>query len=109
MKNLSIKIARADGLGGFAAYLAGSAQAHGTNAIELDENQALGLLDVEATFDDSCVEQEDGSPVSRTTEEKKRQLIECLMHEFGHVLEDFLGTEFEEGWIESVTTSYASA
>lgn len=109
MKSLSIKIARADGMGGFAAYLAGSAQSHGECTIELGENQALVLLDVEAAFDDSCLECESGEPITRTIEEKKRQLIECLMHEFGHALEDFLGTEFEEGWIESVTTSYVSA
>jgi len=108
MKNLSLKIARADGMGGFAAYLAGSAQVHGACSIELGENQALVLLDVEASFDDSCLECESGEPVTRTPEEKKRQLIESLMHEFGHALEDFLGAEFEEGWIENVTTSYAT-
>lgn len=108
MKNVSIKIARADDLPGFAAYLAGTVHREGQTTIDLGENQGLVLLNVEANFDDSSLEDENGEDVSFTVEEKKRNLIASLMHEFGHSLEDFFRLEFDEDWIERVVESWES-
>lgn len=106
-KRMSLRIALADGFSAFGAFLAGTLR-HGATTIDLGENQGLVLLDVEALFDDACLETEGGDPVERTAEEKRRLLIEVLMHEFGHALEEFLDSEFDEGWIEKVTESFES-
>jgi hypothetical protein len=44
--------------------------------------------------------------VSLPAEEKKRMVIETLMHEFGHALEEYMDLEFDEGWIDQATESY---
>ena len=104
-RNLKMKIARADGMPGFAAYLSGTVSHAGSCTIDLTPNQALILLDVEATFDDSCLVSDSG-PVVRDTEDHRRVLIESLMHEFGHALEEFFDVEFDDDWIEQVVMSY---
>lgn len=106
-KTIEIKIARVEGLPGFAAYLAGSLSEHGKTSIDLEPNQALVILDVQAVFDDDAVIQEDGSPIPpRTNHERKRELVEHLMHEFGHVLEEFLELEFDEDAMDAIVASY---
>ena len=104
-RNLKAKIARADGLPGFAAYLSGTVSYAGSSTIDLTPNQALVLLDVEATFNDDCLTSNSGI-VDRTPEEHRRDLVESLMHEFGHSLEEFFDLEFDEDWIEKVVMSY---
>ncbi len=107
MNRIQIKVARADGLPGFAAYLAETLSSLGKTTIDLDPNQALVLLDVEAIFDDEAVVSEDGSPIPPSTpQERRRHMIQTLMHEFGHVLEEFFGQEFDEDWIENVVQSW---
>lgn len=109
MAIVTIKIARADGLPGFACYLSGTVKSEGKTSIDLSPNQALVLLDIEAIFDDNSVIQEDGNPIpTRTIKERKRELVEHLMHEFGHVLEDYLDLEFSEEDMERIVTSYES-
>lgn len=106
-KTIKIKIARVEGLPGFAAYMAGSLSEHGATTIDLEPNQALVILDVQAVFDDTAVIQEDGSAIPpRTIQERKRELVEHLMHEFGHVLEEFLDLEFDEDAMEAIVASY---
>ena len=106
-QNLKLKVARADGLPGFAAYLQGTVLEQGSTTIGLEPNQALVLLDIEAVFDDNAVIQEDGSPIPpRTAEERKRELVEHLMHEFGHALEEFLGLEFDEDDMDRIVARY---
>lgn len=109
MSEIKIKVCRVEGLPGFAAYLAGTLSESGATTVHLEPNQALVLLNVSAVFDDTAVVYENGKPIDpRTLDERKRQMIEHLMHEFGHVLEEFFDTEFDEGWIESVTESYSN-
>ena len=105
-KRMAIRIVRVDGMGGFAAYTAGTVHQRGATTIDFGKKRGLVLLDVEALFDDTCIEAEGGAAVKRTPEEKRRLLIEVLMHEFGHALEDFLDSKFDEGWIEKVTESF---
>lgn len=108
MREINIKVCRVEGLEGFAAYLSGTLSEKGASTVHLAPNQALVLLDVAAVFDDTQVVSEDGGPIDeRSPDERKRQMIEHLMHEFGHVLEEFFDTEFDEGWIEKVVESYA--
>lgn len=110
MPNLKIKIARVEGLPGFAAYLAGTIQSEGKTTIDLEPNQALVLPDVEAVFNDECLVMDDGSPApARTNQERKREMVEHLMHEFGHVLEDFLDLEFSEDEMDRIVESYQSS
>lgn len=104
-RTLKVKIARADGLPGFAAYLSGTVSHAGACTVDLTPNQALILLDVEASFDDNCIVSDSG-PVTRTPEECRRGLIESLMHEFGHSLEEFFDLEFDDDWVEKVVLSY---
>jgi hypothetical protein len=106
---IQVKIARVEGLPGFAAYLAGSLSEHGKTTIDLEGKQALIVLDVQAVFDDETVVQEDGSPIPpRTPEERKRELVEHLTHEFGHVLEEHFNLEFDEDAMETIVASYKS-
>ena len=58
-------------------------------------------------FDDATVLYEDGSAIEpRTHKDRKRELVEHLMHEFGHVLEEFLDLEFSEDDMDRIVASY---
>lgn len=91
MSAISVVVARCDELPAFGAFMPESLARHGKKTIQLGDAQALVLLNVEAAFTAT----DDG-------ERAKRVLIETLMHEFGHVLEQTMGLEFDEDWIERV-------
>lgn len=67
-------------------------------------NDPMILINVEAIFDALC--DEDGNAVSVTTDERKRILVETMMHEFGHVLEHFFGLDDNEEEIERAVASW---
>ncbi len=96
-KKLDIKIVKADGIGGFGAWLAGHQKENGKGII---------LLNVEAHFKDGALFDEDGNIKTLDSDEKKRFLIETLTHEFAHALEEFFEMEFDEDFVEAVSTSY---
>lgn len=98
MPKIEFKIVRADGLPSFGAYLSDSIN---------DPEKGLILLDVEAHFGD-VFECEDGSNVDMTNNDRMQLMIQTLMHEFGHALEDFYKKEFDEDWIDSIVESWKS-
>ena len=92
----TIKIIRDNSIPAFGAWCAGSIAA----------NDPTILLNLEVCFDDLV--DEEGNDIIQTTEDKKRIVIETLMHEFGHALEEFFNLEFNEDEIERICTSYQS-
>ena len=93
---MKIEIKKYDGLGALGGFAQGSVK-DGTGII---------LINTKALFKDGELVFEDGSAVKMDAEERKRILIETVMHEFGHALEEFLDSEFDEDFIERVTESY---
>lgn len=87
-KTIKITVRRDDNLaGGFAAYLAPSLTNDGVAQV---------LLNVEATFHAAAANQED--PV--------HFVIENVMHEIGHALQEFFGREFSEEQVEGIVEQY---
>lgn len=82
---LSIKIYRDDNLEGFAAY----------HAQDESETKTI-LMNVYATFAASVENNID----------VKEFIIQNLMHEFGHALEEYYQKEFDEDFIEKAVQSY---
>ncbi len=62
------------------------------------------LLNTEACF--GGLEDENGNEVHMDTEERKRLLIETLMHEFGHALEHHFGLPDNEAAMEAAISSW---
>ena len=93
---MKIEIKKYDNLGAFGGFAQGSVK----------EGQTIILIDTNMIFKDGELIYDDGKPLVLNTEEKKRVLIETIMHEFGHALEEFFDTKFEEDFIERVTMSY---
>lgn len=93
---MKIEIKKFDGLGAFGGFAQGSVK----------DGQTIILIDANMIFKDGELQYEDGETVVLNAEEKKRALIETLIHEFGHALEEFFDTEFDEDFIEQVTMSY---
>ena len=89
----NIKILRDDSIPAFGAWCAGSCA-----------NEPTVLLNVEACFSD--MQDEVGNPIIYSPAEKKRIVIETLMHEFGHALEEFFNLEFNEEEIERVCSTF---
>lgn len=82
---LSIRIFRDDNLQGFAAY----------HAQDESETKTI-LMNVYATFATSVENDIDA----------KEFIIQNLMHEFGHALEEYYQKEFDEDFIEKAVQSY---
>ncbi|HLS54039.1 MAG TPA: hypothetical protein VK031_08705, partial [Tissierellaceae bacterium] len=76
------------------AYAAGSAK-----------EKAILLIDGEMLFKEGEL-LADGEPHNPSNSERKQMLIETLMHEFGHALEDLFKAEFDEDFIEQCVKSY---
>lgn len=84
---IKVRIERQDNLEGFAAYLTPSLTQDGT---------AIVLMNVEATFHAAAANNE--SPVDF--------MIENVMHEVGHALQEFFGKEFSEEQVEGIVEKY---
>lgn len=84
---LKITIEKADGMQGFAAYEVSPARS---------KNKKV-LLNVYATFQSALENNIDA----------KELLVEHLMHEFGHILQQFFDLEMTEELVEKICTSYA--
>lgn len=91
----SISIYRNDTLPAFGAYLRKDGPP--------DDNPMMHV-NVEAIFDELI--DEDGNDVLVSADDRKRIIIETMMHEFGHVVEHFLGLEPNEELIESAVSSW---
>ena len=85
MDNIKIVIKRDDEINGFACY----------HARDKNDTKTV-LMNVEATFIAGITENMD----------IKRIMVENLMHEFGHALEEFYKLEFNEDFIEKAVQSY---
>jgi hypothetical protein len=83
---LKIQVRKSDGMQGFAAYKIGTAK----------QKKAVMLMNIYASW--ACALEHD-IPITEF-------LAENLMHEFGHALQDYLGMEFTESFVEKVTNSY---
>ena len=93
---MKIEVKKYDGLGAFGAFAKGSVK----------DGNAIILIDTQTIFKDGELIYDDGSKVDLSTQDRKKILIETLMHEFGHALEEFFETEFDEDFIEQITLSY---
>jgi len=82
---LNIKIYRDDNIEGFAAYCA-----------QDDKDTKTILMNVYATLAASVDNQIDA----------KEFIIQNLMHEFGHALEEYYEKEFDENFIEKAVQTY---
>ena len=105
MKNVRFNVVRVDGLPGYGAYLSGSLSREKPIQMEFEPGCGVILLSVEAAFDDSAYVYEDGSPAD-PPEDRKRHLIETLMHEFGHAMEEHYRVEHDEDWIQKAVESW---
>lgn len=84
-ENINIKIYRDDNIEGFAAYCA------------QDKNETKTILmNVYATFTASVENDIDA----------KEFIIQNLMHEFGHALEEYYNKNFDEDFIEKAVQTY---
>lgn len=81
-----IVVLKDDEIDGFGAYAATSVK----------EGKAIVLLNIEANL---CVSIEHKIPF-------KELLVETLMHEVGHALEEWYDLEFDEDRIDRITESY---
>jgi len=89
-QRLEIEIRKTDDLEeGFAAYLVGSVK----------DKKPIILLNVFTTFATSIGE-------GLTTADTKQIIIESIMHEFGHAMEEFFDKEFDEEFIERAILTY---
>ena len=93
---MKIEIKKYDGLGALGGFAQGS----------VNNGKGIILIDTKSIFKDGELIYEDGETVVMDNNEKKRVLIETIMHEFGHALEEFFEAEFEEDFIEQATMSY---
>lgn len=90
MKEFPFKITviRADNINGFAAYLSPSI---------LDENgEGLVLLNVEGTI---------GAAIEHDIPAREI-LLEFLMHEFGHAMQDWMGLNMDEETVDKIIEGY---
>lgn len=95
MESMEFKIIRNDDIPAFGGWKAGSLQA----------GEPVILLNVLATFHPSPVDTH-GEPVEMDAEERRYLMIETLMHEFGHALQEYFGLEFSEDRIEEIVEGY---
>jgi hypothetical protein len=92
---MRISVYRNDDIPAFGAYL----RKDGPPA-----NTPIILINVEALFSEFI--DENGNVEPATVYDRKRFLIETMMHEFGHVIEHFLGLEDNEEEIERAIASW---
>lgn len=90
---LKIEIQKADGMQGFAAYIRSPAKS----------DKRVVLLNVIASLEAAG---EGCKTWKEATESIRRVMVENLMHEFGHVMEQFFNLEVNEEFIEKVVESY---
>lgn len=95
MIEMEFEIKVHDGLDAFGAYLRPSAK----------NGEAKIFIDGKAIFKDGEL-LVDGKEFNLCNDIKKEILIETLMHEFGHALEDFFDKEFGEEFIENCVQKY---
>lgn len=93
MKKIHLEIQKADGMQGFAAYQVSGARS----------KRKVILLNVYASLA-SAVEYSRNK--KELTNEVKVIMITNLMHEFGHVMEEWFGREFNEEFVEGIVDSY---
>ena len=86
-----IVVVRDDGIPAYGAWGSGS----------LRDEQGLILLNVQACLEDMV--DEDGKPVQMN---RARVVVETLMHEFGHAVEEALGLEHDDTLIEDATNKF---
>lgn len=86
-QDCEIKIYKENDMPGFGAWLAGSGE---------DGNPTI-LLNVHATFQAFDGEEE----------ATKEALLQVLMHEFGHAMEEYLNLNFDEERVQSIAESYS--
>ena len=104
---VKFQVANVSGMPGFSAYAAGSLVNAGSSSIPLEEGKGMVILDVEAHFNDTEVEAEDGSTIPELCPTHRRDLlVENLMHEFGHVLQDYFGKALRCDTIEAICAAY---
>ena len=84
-----------DGLNAFGAYLRPSVK----------EGKAKIFIDGKMIFKEGEL-LIDGEPYDPPNSTKKEMLIETIMHEFGHALEDLFDVEFGEDFIEKCVEKY---
>lgn len=96
-QSLKIKVVRDDSIPAFGAW-------HSCKDKKCPNNNVI-LLNLEAHFGDMVYA--DGSPVRKLSAKRSFDiLIETLMHEFGHALEQFFKSEFSEQRMEKITASF---
>lgn len=91
----TFKIYRDDDLPAFAGWVANS----------LKSNNPTILMNVEITMS-PWFDQEDGNEIEIDTNERKLMIIENLMHEFGHAMQEYLDREFNEEELEKIIEDY---
>lgn len=62
------------------------------------------LLNVEGHFGE--LEEADGTPVEMSNADRKQAMIQTLMHEFGHALEQYFGLPANEEMLEAVLDKF---
>lgn len=96
---LSFRLEREDSIPAFGAFLRCEPPSRRRNAVV--------LLNVDALMAPEAVD-EDGNPVAMTREDRLRNLITTLMHEFGHALEEHFRLPVNEDAIEKACGSWES-
>jgi len=88
---LKVKVARCDKIPAFGAWADGS----------LKNGDGVILLNVEAVFGDLV---DDKGKIVKCN--RARVLVETLMHEFGHAVENALGIKYDDTMIENASSKY---
>ena len=86
-----IVVVRGDDIPAFGAWGSGS----------LKDEQGLIILNVEACLENMA--DENGKPVEMN---RARVVVETLMHEFGHAVEEALGIEHSDTLIEDASNKF---
>ena len=75
--------------------------------IDFSPDKGMVVLDVEAHFNDDAIQTEGGGCVDEVSNTHRRDhLVETLMHEFGHVLQDYFGQELHHVAIDRICDDY---
>jgi len=94
-QDITFKVIRKDDMPAFGGWKVGS----------LLKQDPVILLNVAAAFD-PYPEDINGEVQEMDAKERRYLLIETLMHEFGHALEEFFGEEFDDERIEQIVEDY---
>jgi len=93
---MKIRVNRGDSLPAVGAYL--------RNMEGPVDDEPLIVINVDYLLGELV--DEDNNPVEFTTDDRKRAIVETIMHEFGHVLEHWFNLEVSEQEIESAVQSF---